>query len=464
MIWISKDEKQNFEISEDAATLVFTFHQQDLTAIPPAAPRHVALLSNTVIEQDPRVRKSAAALHAAGWHVTTIGLRPPTNDTSTLPWHTIHLDRPLSPIDTTTLPPPSQGLGYLFQRAVARLQQRGTVLSRLRYYYDLRVGLRLTPHTYQHAFHQSAPALQHFEEAGQTLTDPVDVWVANDWEMLPIGHALRAKKGGVLVYDSHEFATDQFSHNKTWRTWKRPLVQAVEQTLISQADAVSSVSPGVCIALQKKYNLAETPACIRNIPAYTASPFRPTTTPLHCLYHGLVGPGRSLEELILSTNEWRGDFRLTIRGPEGTAGYVKKLKALAIRHQSKVPIAIEPPVPLARLISEARKADIGIMALATKSAHNQYALPNKVFEYMMAGLGLCVTPNQDMAALVKRYGNGLVLESRSPAHIAAGINSLTPDRVNRFKQASLAAAKELHWENEQITMLHLLDTVCPPAV
>lgn len=80
-------------------------------------------------------------------------------------------------------------------------------------------------------------------------------------------------------------------------------------------------------------------------------------------------------------------------------------------------------------------------------------LPNKFFEYVNAGLALCVSDCPDMAELLNRHDLGVLMKSTSPDDIARAINSLDRAGIDRFKRHSIAAAETLCWEAEQEKLL-----------
>ena len=151
-------------------------------------------------------------------------------------------------------------------------------------------------------------------------------------------------------------------------------------------------------------------------------------------------------EAIESVPMWRSEFQLTIRGPSSPTGYAasltKRVKELGLTHR----VFIEDPVPATELVSAASLHDVGFVALPGYSQQNQYALPNKVFEYMMAGLALVLSDLTEMRRVVAENGTGILMQDLGPDCIANTINSLDRDQIDAFKRASLSAAKLLHWE------------------
>jgi hypothetical protein len=104
-----------------------------------------------------------------------------------------------------------------------------------------------------------------------------------------------------------------------------------------------------------------------------------------------------------------------------------------------------------------------LFALPDHSRHNAFALPNKFFEYVMAGLALCVSELPEMARLVHQYELGTLIPRVEPAAIAAAINGLDRHRIDAFKRASLRAARELCWEKESERMLDAYAGLLQPA-
>jgi glycosyltransferase involved in cell wall biosynthesis len=287
-----------------------------------------------------------------------------------------------------------------------------------------------------------------------------DIWLANDWTVLPLAARLARETGGIYVYDAHEFATEEYSEKPAWRRWTRPLVLAIERAYIGNAAVVSTVSAGIAERLDRLYTLPRPTLVVRNTPHYEASAFRPTGHPIRILYHGIVVPGRGLELAIASVVEWRTEFELTIRGPENpkwTPVLRERIAALGLADR----VHLVPPVPMTVLVREATAFDVGFFALPGHSRHNAFALPNKIFEYIMAGLCLCTTDLPEIAAIVEQYEVGVTIPRCAPAAIAGAINGLDRDRIDWCKKNALRAARELCWERESESLIERYAALVP---
>lgn len=279
-----------------------------------------------------------------------------------------------------------------------------------------------------------------------------DLWIANDWSTLPIVTRLVAEKGGVYLYDSHEFATQEYPNDLWWRLFTQPVAKAVEGTCIKGAKHSFSVSPGIAKALNALYRLAPPNEVLRNMPGRIDLSFRPTGERIEVLYHGILSPSRGLEAAIRSIPQWRPEFHLTIRGP-GSPAYLASLRKLIRQVGVNDRVTLAEPLPMIELVRAATAFDIGFFALLDDSPQNKYVLPNKFFEYLNAGLALCVSDCPDMAELLNRHDLGVLMKSTSPDDIARAVNGLDRPAIDRYKRNAVAAAETLCWEAEQEKLL-----------
>jgi len=282
-----------------------------------------------------------------------------------------------------------------------------------------------------------------------------DIWLANDWITLPIAARLAAENGGVYVYDTHEFAIEEYQERWVWRVAQKPIVAALEKSFIKEARLVSAVSSGIADRITQIYQLPRPAITIRNTPSYIEVPFRSTPEVVRVLYHGIVSPGRGLEAAIDSVPSWAPDRQFYIRGP-GSEGYITSLRERIERAGLQSRVFLLPPVPMTELVRSAAEFDVGFFALPSHSLHNEFALPNKFFEYTMAGLALCVSRLTEMDFLVSKYQIGSTFAEVVPQPIAEAINELSRERIDQYKRNSLIAARELCWERESAKLVTAL--------
>jgi glycosyltransferase involved in cell wall biosynthesis len=281
----------------------------------------------------------------------------------------------------------------------------------------------------------------------------VDMWLANDWTTLPIAARLADEQGVPFAYDTHELAVDEFAQSLKWRLLHRPLIKHAEAASIRRAAFVTCVSDGIADRLSQVHGLSQRPIVIHNTPHYQSHALRPTGDVIKVLYHGIVAPGRGLEACIRSVALWRREFSLTVRGPAPPT-YLKSLQAIASELGISERVTFDPPVPMTELVKRAMEFDVGLSMLSRSHQH-VYALPNKFFEYMMAGLALVVSDLPEMAQMVRQHDLGRLIGALAPQSIAAIINGLDRSDIDRYKANALLAAKVLNWQVEGVKFAEL---------
>jgi glycosyltransferase involved in cell wall biosynthesis len=433
-------------------------------------------MATAAIADDPRVRRQAEAFHRAGWKVVAVGL--PGAKSPPPEWSVLTRDDVVSVAvrEPTALAAPSvKGMqtrpkswmrqillrkfriarSPLFateverpnvdSRAKKHIGRALSLLGRLRYGLRL-LAIRIRPELAEKVYWRWSQNIHDIYACGRRVD--AAVWLANDWNMLPVAARLAREKRGIYGYDTHEFAVEEYAENRTWRLVHRPMVGAIERQFIGGAAVVSAVSSGIAERLDALYRLPRPTLTIRNTTDFEEVAFRRTRRDrIEVLYHGIVVPNRGIEAAVESVALWRPEFSLTIRGPENPAfSPILRDRIAALGLEKRVRLV--PPVPMTALVREASSFDVGFFALPGHSRHNEFALPNKFFEYVMAGLALCTTDLPEMSRLIRQYDLGVTIAAAEPEAMAAAVNALDPDRIDRFKLNALAAARELCWERE----------------
>lgn len=282
--------------------------------------------------------------------------------------------------------------------------------------------------------------------------------IANDWPALIVAARWKAETGGFVHYDTHEYATLEFDERFIWRLIYKRFVSHLERATIGDANVVSTVGPRLADALQQHYNLPVRPLVIRNIPNRIDLPQEaPVSWPLRLLYHGQVLPDRGLEALLDSIPLWRVPHSLTIRG-DGDPSYIERLRRRVDDIAPGAAVVFEPAVqPDEVMPIAATTADVGVHFTPLGTTQRHFSLPNKLFEYIGAGLAVAVSPGADLRQIVESHGVGVASADASPQAIAALINGLDVTQVERFRAKARIAAGVLCWEHEKDTLRACLE-------
>ncbi|RAU21859.1 hypothetical protein CU669_11175 [Paramagnetospirillum kuznetsovii] len=381
---------------------------------------NIALLSFSAIPDDARVRRHGDALMAAGHDVIAIGLPG---------------GRAMAP---------SWAL-----KEIAPIAPEGALRPLLRAWRIGRMALcRMVPGLADAIYWGQAQHRAMYDAA--SVLD-ADVFVANDWLTLPIASRLAAERGKPYLYDSHEYAVEEGADRRLWRLLVSPYVRAMEARHIHGAAVVMTVADGIARLMRRDHGLLVDPVVVRNVVPSNLQPFRPCGAVIDVLYQGLLRADRGLDTLIRSVPAWRPEFRLRIRGP-GEPAVVERLK---IQAMAAAPdrIVFDPPVSPLDMIAAANRSDLGIHPIPPTSNQTRYCLPNKFFEYAMAGLALCVSDSVEMSALMRLHGLGEVITADTTEAIARAVNSFDRDRIDACKRNAIEAARQLSWERESVKLV-----------
>jgi glycogen synthase len=281
-----------------------------------------------------------------------------------------------------------------------------------------------------------------------------DVIHANDWPVLPIAVMTKEETGARIVYDSHEFAREEHGDQWLWRLLYRPHVCATEAAGLREADRVVTIGPGIARLIGEAYSLPRPPLVITNVPEYLPIKPHPVGPRLELLYHGLMTEGRGIETLIMAITRMQRPSRLVLRG-DGAPRYVDNLRRLVAGCAMPERISFEPAVLIEEVIEAASHSDIGLFTPPLLTPQARFMLPNKLFEYLMAGLMVIVSDADDMAEIVRYYECGRVLADVSPSALAATLDRLDLEEIRRCKDRARESAQLLCWDRERDKLIGL---------
>ena len=127
------------------------------------------------------------------------------------------------------------------------------------------------------------------------------------------------------------------------------------------------------------------------------------------------------------------------------------LRKRASEHDCAGKVKIMDKMPSERLRQYTAHADLGLTLDKDSNINYRFSLPNKLFDYISAGVPVLATPMVEVKNIVETYGVGEVTASLEPELLAEQIRNMLNDENKRhaWKSNLKKAASQLTWEQEK---------------
>jgi glycosyltransferase involved in cell wall biosynthesis len=302
---------------------------------------------------------------------------------------------------------------------------------------------------------------RRFKEAYQyALRSGADAIHANDWQALPIAVEVARRTGARVVFHQHEYAELERADSLIWRLLVSPALHHLLVKYTSDPHVRVDASITVCEPIAERYRqeLKIDPIVVYNAPRPVeprapAHVLMPSTTRIRLIHHGYAQRGRGIDQMIraVALSDPRFTLDLMLMGDD--PAHVQELRRLA-EELAPGRIFFRETVPPLEIVRTVAVYDIGLCVIQPITYNTLMMLPNKMFEYIQAGLAVCVGPSPAMASVVRRFNVGVVAPSFSPRDVAATLDRLTVDEIQAMRSAAVHAARTL---NADVEMHKIVD-------
>lgn len=268
-----------------------------------------------------------------------------------------------------------------------------------------------------------------------------DVIIADDVEAVPVAVKLKPKHG--VLADLHEYSPRLHDDNPAWFERITPWFEWVVRRYVTRAWSWTTVSNGIVDEYEKNFGFRA--ELVTNAAPYHELEPKPTGRTIRFVHSGACLRNRQLDEMVTAIQAADADVTLDLYLTPNDPPYLEELRQQAARGGR---VTVHDPVPYSQLIPLLNDYDMGIHLLPPVNFNNKWALPNKLFDFMQARLGVLIGPSPEMASYVTRYGFGKVADGFSADDARVAIESLTPEIVDGFKEQSHAHAYDLAGERQ----------------
>ncbi|HRC67802.1 MAG TPA: glycosyltransferase, partial [Bacteroidales bacterium] len=273
----------------------------------------------------------------------------------------------------------------------------------------------------------------------------------NDLDTLLANYLIHLLRKTPLVYDSHEFFTE------TPEVIHRPLVRGIwltiERSILPRLEIMITVNQSLADIFHHKYKIPVVSS--RNVPELKPLEVKTDRTSLSLpddkniliLQGSGINIHRGAEELIASLRFLDNVLLLIIGGGD----VMPQLKIMAKNLHVNDKIQFFDRMPAEELQNYTMMADIGLSIDKDICPNYHFSLPNKLFDYIHAGLPVLASPLPEIRKIVEHYQVGRIIHGHEPEILANDIQSMLDDKaaLNFYRHNCLKARDKLNWENEK---------------
>jgi glycosyltransferase involved in cell wall biosynthesis len=282
------------------------------------------------------------------------------------------------------------------------------------------------------------------------LLNKCDLLVSNDLDTLLPNFLIAKLKHLPLVYDSHEYFTEVPElQNRPFVKW---VWKSIEKMIFPRLKFVMTVSEPIANHYEEIYGVA--PLVVRNvsrnadhITPFTRKELGVASDDFLLITQGTgINIDKGAEELINALNTNDGVCLLIV----GSGDVLDQLKSHVKKLEMGDRIKFIPTVPWETLIRYTKVADAGMCLEKDTNLNYRYSLPNKLFNYIAAGIPVIASDLPETGKIIREYNIGVIIDRVTPLSISDAISELkeNPLKLEELRKNSIKASGKLNWNKE----------------
>ena len=283
--------------------------------------------------------------------------------------------------------------------------------------------------------------------------------VANDLDTLLPTYLAARMKGIPFVYDTHELfceVPELLANPAKRKIWKN-----LERFLFPRANAVFTVNQSIAGIYEQEYGRQL--VVLRNVPRKSALKTGelksrselgiPEGKKIILLQGSGINIQRGAEEAVEAMADVENAILLVI----GNGDVIPVLKKMCMHLNLESKVIFIPRIPFQELRHYTGLADIGLSLDKDTNLNYRYSLPNKIFDYIHAGVPVLASDLPEVKQIILGYGVGCISPDHNPSHIASLLNEKLADSglMKVWKENTKLAAEKLCWEEEEAELIRV---------
>jgi glycosyltransferase involved in cell wall biosynthesis len=272
----------------------------------------------------------------------------------------------------------------------------------------------------------------------------------------------RSRRNVRLIYDSTEHFpyvyADRTDLAWPFRAATRVAVSYLEYMAVRRADIIIETNR---TRAERFVRAGRKPVIVPNYPPKDSVPSPGAVRMPWIAYTGLISRHRGFDRLLqafASAADELPEVRLRVAGEFDRTGDLKSwTDGFVTAHRLDDRVDFLGWLPYADMFAELARCQVGVILLQAARGNDYTGQPNKLFEFMAAGLVVIASDFPEMAGIVRKELCGHLVEPNSVESISAGLRksfSAPATARNMGERGRRAVEREYNWRTAEHELLN----------
>jgi glycosyltransferase involved in cell wall biosynthesis len=296
----------------------------------------------------------------------------------------------------------------------------------------------------------------------KALLEKADIYHFHDPELIPLMLLLKIKAKAKIIYDVHE----DFSKKILARYWLPKKIRGLVAYLFGKLEKkISEKFDFIIVAtlkIKERFDLINIEV-IKNYPKLFGSNLQkdPSVTGkkniLRVIYTGGLAKHKGIYKILQALTYISQGVVLDVYGKSSDKEFERKI--IDLKNKYHLNMNYRGRISYKQIYEEMRRSDVGVVCNQPKFGYNE-SLPNKLFEYMSAGLPVIASDFVEWKEIIEGNGAGFCVEPTDPREIAEAIQYIAQHskRAKEMgKNGRKAIIEKYNWKEEGDKLLKIYE-------